>query len=130
MTGYLIMVTGALFVDGARTVIQNEQSQEKIAVAGVCFWIAASFQFELFTLPDVGPVWGALLKSGITTGGLAAIVMTLYLELSNPRRMRFKSPLHISALPELNHFLTRFANQRGWDVHMRDRLSAVAKRRS
>ena len=37
MTGYLIMVTGALFVDGARTVIQNEQSQEKIAVAGVCF---------------------------------------------------------------------------------------------
>ncbi len=127
MTGYLIMVTGALFVDGARTVIQNEQSQEKIAVAGVCFWIAASFQFELFTLPDVGPVWGALLKSGITTGGLAAIVMTLYLELSNPRRMRFKSPLHISALPELNHFLTRFANQRGWDVHMRDRLSAVAE---
>ena len=127
MTGYLIMVTGALFVDGARTVIQNEPSQEKIAVAGVCFWIAASFQFELFTLPDVGPVWGALLKSGITTGGLAAIVMILYLELTNPRRMRFKSQLHIDALPELNEFITKFANRRGWDTPMQERLTAVAE---
>ena len=66
MTGYLIMVTGSLFVDGARTVIQNEQYNEKIAVAGVCFWIGAAFQFKLFTLPDLGPVFGALLSSGIT----------------------------------------------------------------
>ena len=127
MTGYLHMVTGALFVDGARTVIQNEQSQEKIAVAGVCFWIAASFQFELFALPDVGPVWGALLKSGITTGGLAAIVMILYLELTNPRRMRFRSQLHVDALPDLNEFITRFATRRGWDTAMQDRLTAVAE---
>ena len=127
MTGYLIMVTGALFVDGARTVIQNEQSQEKIAVAGVCFWIAASFQFELFALPDIGRVGGALLKSGITTGGLAAIVMILYLELTNPRRMRFRSQLHVDALPDLNAFITRFAQRRGWDSAMQERLGAVAE---
>ena len=127
MTGYLIMVTGALFVEGARTVIQNEQSQEKIAVAGVCFWIAASFQFELFHLPDIGAVGNALLKSGITTGGLAAIVMILYLELTNPRRMRFKSQLNVDALPELNEFITRFARRRGWDSAMQERLSAVAE---
>ena len=127
MTGYLIMVTGALFVDGARTVIQNEQSQEKIAVAGVCFWIAASFQFELFHLPDIGAVGNAMLKSGITTGGLAAIVMILYLELTNPRRMRFKSELSADALPELNAFITRFATRRGWDQAMHDRLNAVAE---
>ena len=127
MTGYLIMVTGALFVEGARTVIQNEQSQEKIAVAGVCFWIAASFQFELFHLPDIGAVGNALLKSGITTGGLAAIVMILYLELTNPRRMRFQSELNVDALPELNEFITRFARRRGWDSAMQERLSAVAE---
>lgn len=127
MTGYLIMVTGALFVEGARTVIQNEQSQEKIAVAGVCFWIAASFQFELFHLPDIGAVGNALLKSGITTGGLAAIVMILYLELTNPRRMRFKSQLNVDALPELNEFITRFARRRNWDSAMQERLTAVAE---
>ena len=127
MAAYLIMVTGNLFVDGARTVIQSEQDRQKVVVAGVCFWIGASFQFGLFNLPDVNPVLGALLKSGITTGGLAAIVMILYLELTNPRRMRFQSQLNVEALPQLNEFIAKFANRRGWNNAMKERLSAVAE---
>ena len=53
--------------------------------------------------------------------------MVLYLELTNPRSMRFESRLHIDALPELNKFVARFANKRGWDDAMKDRLSAVAE---
>ena len=127
MTGYLIMVTGSLLVDGARTVFQGEQDRQKIAVAGVCFWIGASFQFGLFNLPDLGPVWGALFKSGITTGGIAAVVMILYLELTNPRRMRFQSKLHIDSLPELQEFIAKFADRRGWGAEMKDKLNAVAE---
>ena len=127
MTGYLILVTGTLFVDGAQTVIQTEQNRQKVVVAGVCFWIGAAFQFGLFHLPNLGPVWGTLLKSGVTTGGLAAIVMILYLELTNPRRMRFQSRLHIDALPELNEFIATFVTRRGWDTAMQERLSAVAE---
>ena len=127
MTGYLILVTANLFVDGARTIIQTEQNSQKVVVAGVCFWIGAAFQFSLFDLPDLGPVWGALFKSGITTGGFAAIAMILYLELTNPRRMSFRSRLHIDALPELNEFIAKFANRRGWSTAMKDRLSAVAE---
>ena len=127
MTGYLILVTANLFVDGARTIIQTEQNSQKVVVAGVCFWIGAAFQFSLFDLPDLGPVWGALFKSGITTGGFAAIAMILYLELTNPRRMSFHSRLHIDALPELNEFIAKFANRRGWSTAMKDRLSAVAE---
>ena len=127
MAGYLVVVTGTLFVDGARTVIQTEQNRQKVVVAGVCFWIGAAFQFGLFALPDLGPVWGALLKSGVTTGGFAAIAMILYLEFTNPRSMRFQSPLHIDALPDLNAFLARFADRRGWDTAMKDRLNAVAE---
>ena len=127
MTGYLVLVTGTLFVDGARTVIQTEDNRQKVIVAGVCFWIGASFQFGLFGLPDIGPVWGALFKSAVTTGGLAAIVMILYLELTNPRRMRFQSKLHIDSLPELNEFIAKFADSRDWDTAMKDKLSAVAE---
>ena len=127
MTGYLILITGTLFVDGARTVIQNEENRQKVVVAGMCFWIGAAFQFGLFELPNLGSVWGTLLKSGVTTGGLAAIVMVLYLELTSPRRMRFQSRLHIDALPELNEFIAKFAARRGWDTEMKDRLSAVAE---
>ena len=127
MTGYLILVTGTLFVDGARTVIQSEQNSQRVVVAGVCFWIGASFQFGLFNLPDLGPVIGAMFKSAITTGGFAAIVMILYLEFTNPRRMRFQSQLHADALPELNQFIARFSDRRGWDPAMKERLSAVAE---
>ena len=127
MTGYLILITGTLFVDGARTVIQAEDNRQKVVVAGMCFWIGAAFQFNLVSLPDLGPVWGALFKSGITTGGFAAVAMILYLELTNPRRMRFQSRLHIDALPELNEFVAKFADRRGWDQDMKDRLSAVAE---
>ncbi|MDD9994254.1 MAG: hypothetical protein OXS35_00700, partial [Dehalococcoidia bacterium] len=84
MAGYLMLVCGTLFVDGARTVILNEPNREKVVAGGICFWIGAAFQFGLITLPDVGPVVGGLFKSGITTGGFAAILMILYLELTNP----------------------------------------------
>ena len=33
MAGYLVVVTGTLFVDGARTVIQTEQNRQKVVVA-------------------------------------------------------------------------------------------------
>jgi len=127
MTGYLILVSGILLVDGARLIIETESNRQKIVVAGVCFWVAAAFQFGLFTAPDLGALVNALLKSGITTGGLAAIIMVLYLEFTNPRSKRFESRLHIDALPELNEFVTDFADSRGWSDSMKARLSAVAE---
>lgn len=127
MAGYLILVTGTLFVDGARTVIQSEQNTQKLIVAGISFWIGASFQFDLFTLPQLGPVFGALVKSAITTGGLAAIVMILFLEFTKKRRMRFESQLDAEVLPDLFAFTERFAESRGWDQPMKERLSAVAE---
>ena len=127
MAGYLMLVCGTLFVDGARTIILNEPNREKVVAGGICFWIGAAFQFGLITLPDVGPVLGGLFKSGITTGGFAAIVMILYLELTNPRRMRFQSCLNVESLPELNEFIGKFAAKRRWDTAMKDRLSAVAE---
>ena len=127
MAGFLIVLSAYLFIDGARTVMQSEENRARITVAGVCFWIGAAFQFGLFSLPDVGPVWSTLVQSGITTGGVAAIIMILYLEFTNPRRMRFQSQLDIEVLPELNEFLAKFADRRGWDTTMKERLSAVAE---
>ena len=127
LTRYLVMVTGTLFVDGARTVIQTEQNSQRVVVAGVCFWIGASFQFGLFNLPSLNPVLATLLKSAVTTGGFAAIAMILYLELTSPKRMRFTSRLDIEALADLYEFIARFAASRGWNTAMKDRLSAVAE---
>ena len=127
MAGYLLLVVGSLFVEGARTVIQNEQNRSRLIVAGVSFWIGASFQFTLFNLPDLGPVVGGLMKSAVTTGGVSAVLMIIFLELTSYRRMRFQAKLHIDSLPELTQFIERFSNSRRWNEAMRDRLSAVAE---
>ena len=127
MAGYLILVVGSLFVDGARTVIQNEPNRSRLMVAGISFWIGASFQFALFNLPDLGPVVGALLKSAVTTGGVSAVLMIVFLELTSHRRMRLQSKLHIDSLPELTQFIHRFSDSRRWNDAMKDRLSAVAE---
>ena len=121
------MVTGTLFVEGARTVIQTEQDRQKLTAAGVAFWLGAAFQFDLFTLPNAHPVLDALLSSGVTTGGLAIVAMVLFLELTGQRRMRFRSQLDIEALPDLNAFMARFAARSGWNTAMVDRLNAVAE---
>ena len=127
MAGYLILVVGTLFVDEARTVIQDEPNRSRLIVAGISFWIGASFQFTLFNLPDLGPVIGALLKSAVTTGGVSAVLMIIFLELTSHRRMRLQSKLHIDALPELTQFIHRFSDSRRWNDAIKDRLSAVAE---
>ena len=127
IAGYLILVIGTLFVDGARTIIQNEHNRSRLIVAGISFWIGASFQFTLFNLPDLGPVMGALLKSAVTTGGVSAVLMIVFLELTSYRRMRFQARLHVDSLPELTQFIGRFSDSRGWDQAMKERLGAVAE---
>lgn len=127
MTGYLILVTGTLLVEGARTVIQSEPNPQRLIVAGMCFWIGAAFQFKLFDVPDLTPILNGLMKSGITTGGFAVIAMLLYLEFTNSRRMRFRSKLDIDSLSDLNEFITRFAASRRWGDAMRERLMAVGE---
>ena len=102
MTGYLMLVTGTLLVDGARLVIQTEQNRQKVVAAGICFWIGAAFHFDLFHLHDFGPVWDSLFKSAITTGGLAAVLMILYLEFTNPPAyaLSVEAPHRLPARPQ------------------------------
>ena len=127
MTGYLILVTGLLFVEGATTALQGERDKGKLVIGGIAFWIGASFHFGLFTLPPLGAIGDALVKSAITTGGLAVLILVLYMEIAKSRPMRFQSVLHVDTLPDLNQFMTRFSDRRGWDSAMRDRLMAVAE---
>ncbi len=127
IAGYFVVVIGFMFIEGARTVIQFGTDRQKILIAGVSFWIGAAFEYRLFMPPDFGPLWGTMFQSGVTTGGLTAIILTLFMELTNPRRMRFRSQLDIETLPELNEFIAKFSERKGWDSDMTQRLSMVAE---
>ncbi|MDE0281360.1 MAG: hypothetical protein OXN16_09835 [Gammaproteobacteria bacterium] len=127
IAGYFVVVIGFMFVEGARTVIRYGTDRSKILIAGVSFWVGAAFEYRLFVPPDFGPLWGTMFQSGVTTGGLTAIILTLFMEITSPRRMRFRSPLGTEALPELTAFITKFSDRKDWGPDMAHRLVMVAE---
>ena len=63
----------------------------------------------------------------MTAGGLVAILMTLFVELTEPRRSRMETECDLSALPRIREFLGAFASRSGWDRAMVNRLDAAVE---
>ena len=123
---YTIVLMATLFVLGMRVVVEDGVDYRKGVVAGVGFWIGLGLQNELIFAEALG-AWSGLLGNGMTAGGLAAILMTLFLELSRPRPHRLRTALNADAYPTIDTFLTEFADTRGWSEAMTDRLRAVGE---
>ena len=123
---YTMVMMAALFVLGMKVVVEDGADYRQGIVAGVGFWVGLGFQNELIFANSLG-AFGGLLGNGMTSGGLAAILMTLFLEFSRPRRQRVQTALTMAAYPDIDAFLGKFAASRGWGKAMTDRLRAVGE---
>ena len=63
----------------------------------------------------------------MTAGGLVAILMTLFVELTAPRPSRIEVEFGVDALPKIREFLAGFASRGGWGKAMADRLDAAGE---
>ena len=124
---YITVLLAMLFVIGMRIVVQDGIDYRKGIVAGVAFWIGAGFQNGAIFPEYFNDFAGGLLQNGMTAGGLAAILMTMFLELTQPRRRRMETECHLSALPRIQEFLKSFAADNGWAQAMRNRLDAAVE---
>ena len=70
---------------------------------------------------------GGLQQNGMTAGGLVAIILSLLLELTAPRRARIETEFDVSALPTIREFLGDFASRNGWDAAMLLRLEMASE---
>ena len=127
VAAYVTVLLAMLFVVGMKMVVEDGLDYRKGLVAGVSFWIGVGFQHGLIFPELVSGVAGGLFRNGMTAGGLAAIAMTVFLELTASRRHRIEVDFDVSALPELREFLGRFATRRGWGEEMANRLCAAAE---
>ena len=125
--GFLIVLLSLLFVIGMKLVVQDGIDYRKGLVVGVSFWIGVGFQNDAIFPELVSGFAGGLLQNGMTAGGLTAMVMTLFLELTAPRRYRLESDLTPAALPGIKDFLEDFASRNGWDSAMSGRLVAASE---
>ena len=126
-SAYLTVLLSMLFVVGMRVVFQDGIDYRKGLVCGVAFWIGVGFQNGVIFPEYFAEFAGGLLQNGMTAGGLVAILLTLFVELTGHRRSRIEVEFDISALPKINEFLRAFASRMGWGAKMADRLDACGE---
>ena len=127
VSAYLVVLMATLFVLGMKMVVQGGIDYRKGLIAGVAFWAGVGFQNGAIFPEFTQDFAGGLLRSGITAGGLVAILLTLFTEVTKPRPRRIGTALGVSALPEIRKFLATFVSRSGWDEAMAHRLEAVTE---
>ena len=124
---YLIVLLALIFVRGMAEVIQGGIDHRKGLIAGLGFWVGVGCQNGVLFPEYLAEVAGGLLANGITVGGLVAIGMTLFLEVTAPRVSRLEVEADVSVLPRIRKFIGKFAVRSGWDSKMVDRLDAASE---
>ena len=127
VAAYMTILVSMLFVIGMKMVLQDGIDYRKGLVVGVAFWIGVGFQNGVVFPEYVAGFAGGLLRNGMTVGGLTAILLTAFVELSEPRRSRFEGDLAVAVLPGMGKFFGDFALRNGWGTAMADRLAGAAE---
>ena len=127
VAAYITVLMALLFVVGMRIVSEEAADYRKGLIAGVAFWLGVGFQNNLIFPEYLEGFAGGFLENGMTSGGLVAIVLTLFTEATQSRRQRLNTNLALAELPGIQQFLTAFATRHGWAASMSERLDAVAE---
>ena len=127
IAAFVTVTTASIFVIGMRVIIQDGVDHRKGLIAGVSFWVGVGFQSDAMFPGQIPEFAAALLRNGMLTGGIVAVVMTMFVELTRPRRRQLEVYLDPSVLHEIRQFIVAFAARRGWDTAMADRLDAVCE---
>ena len=124
---YVTLLIGILFVQGMRLVVDSGLNSRKAVVVGLSFWLGVGFQNQVIFADMLGKTWGTLLGNGMTAGGIAAILLTAFMELTSARRRRLQVELAAASLPKIDEFLRAFAAKIGWDEPAIERLCAAGE---
>ena len=127
IAAYLTVLLAALFVVGMKIVVQDGIDYRNGLIFGISFFVGVGFQSGLIFPEYISEFAGGLLENGMSAGGFTAILMTIFVELTEPRRSRIETEFDISALPKIRDFLGAFTSRNSWDTAMSNRMDAVAE---
>ena len=124
---YVSVLLAILFVVGMKVLLQDGLDYRNGMIAGVSFWVGVGFQNGVIFPEYFADIAGGLLQNGMTAGGLTALILTLFVQLAEPRRRRIEVPFRISVLPEIREFLRVFGSRSGWGEAMTQRLDSASE---
>ena len=125
--GYLAVLLAMLFAIGMKIVLQDGLGFREGMVVGIAFLAGVSFQHGMIFPDKVSGFAGGLLENGMNAGGFAAILMTLFLQLTERRPDRLETRFDPSEQARIGEFLSDFSSRGGWGPEMAGRLAAAAE---
>ena len=127
VVGYFTLLIAKLFTFGIEILQHDGLDYRKGLVVGLGFWLGLAFQFDwIFPEYFQGP-WSEMLGNGMTAGGLTVIALTLFEEVTGPRRQRLRVALSVDAYPKIDAFLSALGSRRRWSGEMTERVRAVGE---
>ncbi len=128
VTGAILMIVMALlFMEGMRTTLQDGLNQQKILIVGLSLSIGIGLQTHNLLASSLGSPWGVAFGNNVVMSILAAVLISVFLEVTGSRRRRLEVELDISALPGINEFLRELGSGMGWDQASTARLCSAGE---
>ena len=124
---YVTLLIGLLFVQGMKLIVEDGLDHRKATVVGISFWLGVGFQGQVIFPDLLGGTWGTLLGNGMTAGGLAAILLTAFMEFTARRRKRLQVGLSTDSHRRIDEFLRKFADRNRWQDPATGRLCAAGE---
>ena len=109
-----------------KLIIRDGPDYRRSLIIGNAIAIGLGFQFGLVSLP-IGGFWEPMFQNGLTFGGVAVVLLTVFNEFTFQRRRRIQTDLSVDALPRINEFLEDFSAGLGWNSDMTARMQAIAE---
>ncbi|MXZ91717.1 MAG: hypothetical protein F4W95_02155 [Chloroflexi bacterium] len=123
----LLIAIGIFFVQGIQSVMQDGIDVSKTFIVGLSFATGAAMEFQNVFEGLIPSPWDLLLGNGVTMGGLMAVGLTAFMELSRSRPRRLTTRLEFSELPRIDTFLQDVAGRMGWNEASTDRLRSAGE---
>ncbi len=118
------VVMATLFTVGVREVASSMGSNPRNGlIAAVSFWTGVGFEFDMIFPAYFAEFAGGLLSSGLTTGGLLALLLAA---LTVRRKSQLKGKLDMAELPRIRKFIQAFAAHHGLEAVV-ERLEAATE---
>lgn len=124
---FLFVMITLIFMTGVQIVFRDGINYRNSLIVGIAFWTGVGFQNGAIYPEIFSENANGILNDGMTSGALVAIVMTLFMSMTEPRPRQIEVKLELSALSRLTRFVQEFSVANKWDESMTNRLTAVVE---
>ena len=127
VAAYFVVILALLFMFGLK-ILQNEALDYRNSlVVGLAFWIGIAFELDWIFPEYFRGGLSELIGNGMTVGGMTVIALTLFRELTGPRRQRLRVALTVDAYPKIDAYLAGLGARKRWNDELVERIRAVGE---